>query len=91
MDQIGPLKKLKYKREMWKMIRKSIKSRLGSDFTETQIENRFKTVSTRLHKTTIDNNNTTGASRIVPAFEHEFQKIASLDDPLEPEVVMDAT
>lgn len=90
MDQIGPLKKLKNKKQLWKLIRKTIKCRLGSDFTEIQIENRFKTVSRR-HKKSIDNNRTTGASRIVPEYENEFQRIAALDDSLEPEVRMDTT
>lgn len=65
-----------------------MKSQLGSNFTEVQIEDKYKTVA-RQHKKILDNNRPSGASRVTSTFADEFREIALLDDSLEPEIRMD--
>lgn len=78
MEQIGPMKTFRNKKAMWTKIKKYMVEKLGSLFTETQIENRYKTI--------IKRNNTTGSSPMFNNVDEEFRKIIALDDSIDPSV-----
>lgn len=82
---VGPLKKFKTKKVMWNKIAEVLNNTYNTTRTGIQVENRYKTVLKR-KKTAVDNNNTSGATRLVIPFENELNKIASMDDSIEPEV-----
>ncbi|XP_055527288.1 uncharacterized protein LOC129719898 [Wyeomyia smithii] len=88
--EVGPLKKFKTKKALWQEMRRQMNLRLGSNFSENQIENKFKTISRR-HKRLVDNNRKSGASRMNSKFADEFREIAAMDDSLKPESTMDTT
>ena len=70
---------------MWNHIVDSINKTFKTNKTGIQAENRYKTVLKR-KKTAIDNNKKSGACRMEIPFENEINKIASIDDSIEPEV-----
>ncbi|XP_060846930.1 uncharacterized protein LOC132926577 isoform X2 [Rhopalosiphum padi] len=74
--QIGPMKKFRNKKTMWTKIQQDMIKKLGCSFTETQIENRYKTVLRR-NISLMKKKNTTGSS----------PKLNSVDeDSIEPSV-----
>ncbi|XP_060846976.1 uncharacterized protein LOC132926620 isoform X2 [Rhopalosiphum padi] len=83
--QIGPMKKFRNKKMMWTKIRQDIIKELGCSFTETQIENRYKTVLKR-NKSLKKKKNTTVPSPKLSSVDEEFSKITALDDSIEPSV-----
>lgn len=84
--KVGPMKKFRTKKAMWHQIASDINKIMKVVRTDVQVENRFKTVMKR-KKQAVDNNHTTGASRINIPFEEEVSKISALDDSIEPEVL----
>lgn len=80
------MKKFRTKKAMWVQIATDLNRILKIVRTDVQVENRFKTVMKR-KKQAIDNNQTTGASRINIPYEEELSKISALDDSIEPEVL----
>lgn len=85
MEQIGPMKKFRNKKAMWTKIQQDMVEQIGCVFTETQIENRYKTVLKR-NKAYMKNNNTSGSSPKFSSVDEEFSKITALDDSIEPSV-----
>lgn len=85
MEQIGPMKKFRNKKSMLARIEQDMVEQIGCVFTETQIENRYKTVLKR-NKAYIKNNNTSGSSPKFSSVDEEFSKITELDDSIEPSV-----
>ena len=83
---VGPLKKFKNKKAMWQQIALDLKTDLAIEKTFTQCENRYKTILKR-NRVSMSNSHTSGAKRMRVDFENEFQKIAAIDDSLEPEVL----
>jgi len=83
MEQVGPMKKFRNKNAMWTKIQQDMIEELCCSFTETQIENRYKTVLKR-NKTLMKNNNTSGLSPKFSSVDEEFNKITALDDSIEP-------
>lgn len=79
------MKKFRNKKAMWTRIQQDMLEEIGCVFTETQIENRYKTVLKR-NKSTLKNNNTTGSSPKFSNVDEEFSKIRALDDSIEPSV-----
>jgi len=47
MEQIGPMKKFRNKKAMWTRIQQDKVEKIGRVFTETHIENRYKTVKNK--------------------------------------------
>lgn len=89
VPQVGPSKKFKTKKRMWQEIATDLKNILNEHFTHVQVENRYKTVMKR-KKAAVVNNNRTGASRVSVPYETEVNRIAALDDSIEPEVLRSA-
>lgn len=87
LEQIGPLKKFKNKKNMWLQISSDMGD-VGYEKTALQCENRYKTILKRKKKA-IDNNRSTGAVRQNVQYEDELNKIKSIDDSVEPEVLRD--
>lgn len=87
LPQVGPLKKFRNKRAMWNHISKQIETRLNVSRTPSQCESRYKTVLKR-KVTATKINKTSGETRKDVDFEDEIEKIKSLDDSVEPEVLM---
>lgn len=90
MEEIGPLKRYRNKKEMWESISKEIAEQLGVSFTASQVENRFKNVAKK-NKDCIKNNRTSGSSIIQTPFDKEMSQIAALDDSIEPEIILTPT
>lgn len=86
MVKVGPMKQFKTKKQMWAEIAKIINNEFSISKTAIQCENRYKTVLKR-KKAAVDNNSKSGNSREAIPFENELNKIASIDDSIEPEVV----
>lgn len=87
MENIGPLKRFKNKKQMWESISNEIKTTFGVKFTTLQTENRFKNVAKK-NKDVIKNNRTSGSSIMATPYDKEMGQIAALDDSIEPEVIM---
>ncbi|XP_026816262.1 uncharacterized protein LOC113558791 [Rhopalosiphum maidis] len=83
--QIGPMKKFQNKKTMWTKVRQDMIKELGCSFTETQIENRYKTVLRR-NISLMKKKNTTGPSPNLSSVHEEFSQITALDDSIEPSV-----
>ncbi|CAH1154409.1 unnamed protein product [Phaedon cochleariae] len=86
MSNVGPMKKFKNKRNMWNKITDILNKKFNLQRTSIQVENRYKTVLKR-KKSAVENNRRTGSSRMDIPFEEELNKISSLDDSIEPEVL----
>lgn len=86
MNHVGPMKKFKKKIDMWKQMSSDIEEKCNVKYTYLQVENRYKTVCKR-KKAIIDNNRSTGASRMDDVFENEWNKITNNDDSILPEVM----
>lgn len=85
MVMIGPMKQFKTKKTMWEKIAMDLKNILGVFKTSLQCENRYKTIMKRKKKA-IDNNKSTGRSKMTVPYENELSGIVGLDDSIEPEV-----
>lgn len=83
---VGPLKKFKTKKSMWNKIAVLINQKLNCNKTALQAENRYKTVLKR-KKSAVDNNRKSGAERMEIPYEKELNKIACIDDSIEPEIM----
>lgn len=82
LPEIGPMKAIRNKKEMWVRISTEIKGR-----TAKQCEDRYKTLIKR-KKVAVENNHTSGAKRQRIEFAQELENIATIDDSIEPEVQM---
>lgn len=89
MNYVGPMKKFKRKVDMWKHLTNEIEKEFSVKFTYLQVENRYKTVCKR-KKVIIDNNRSTGSSRMDDAYENEWNNITKQDDSILPEVLRSA-
>ncbi|KAH9379765.1 hypothetical protein HPB48_006353 [Haemaphysalis longicornis] len=87
--QVGPFKKFKNKKMLFKQVSQDLADVLGCSKTPQQCENRIKTVRRQKRKA-CDNNNTSGAQPCPVPFDDEMRKIESIDDSLEPEVQRDS-
>lgn len=90
LDNVGPLKKFRNKRDMWESISKKLFEQLGVLFTAVQVENRFKNVSKK-NKNVLKNNRTSGSTIVGTPYDSEMRQIAAVDDSIEPEVIMSPT
>ncbi|GLV33441.1 hypothetical protein CBL_20180 [Carabus blaptoides fortunei] len=90
LSQVGPMKKFKTKRIMWKKISADLKEIFNVEKTDLQCENRYKTILKRKKKA-VDNNHRSGSSRETIEYEEEIRKISAIDDSLEPEVLRGVT
>jgi len=90
LKEVGPMKKFKTKKVMWKQISLDIERILNRKKTEVQCQNRFKNILKR-KKQAVDNNNTSGSSRVDIPFERELNSICAVDDSIEPEVLQSST
>lgn len=89
MSYVGPMKKFKNKKSMWIQLASDIQEELNVDFSYIQVENRYKTIRKR-KKTIMDNNRSTGASRLDDEYEEEWKEITNNDDSILPEVLRSA-
>jgi len=89
MSYVGPMKKFKNKKSMWMQIASDIQEEFNVDFSHIQVENRYKTICKR-KKSIIDNNKSTGASRMDDEYEEEWREITNNDDSILPEVLRSA-
>jgi len=89
MSYVGPMKKFKNKKSMWIQLASDIQEELNVDFSYIQVENRYKTIRKRKN-TIIDNNRSTGASRLDDEYEEEWKEITNNDDSILPEVLRSA-
>ncbi|KAL1474186.1 hypothetical protein MTO96_021372 [Rhipicephalus appendiculatus] len=87
--QVGPFKKFKNKKMLFKKVSQDLADVLGCSKTPQQRKNRLKTVR-RQKKKASDNNNKSGAPPCPIPFEDEVRKIESIDDSMEPEVQRDS-
>lgn len=85
MVMIGPMKQFKTKKIMWEKIAKGLKDIIGVSKTSLQCENRYKTIM-KQKKKTIDNNKSTGRSKITVSYKNELSGIVALDNSIEPKV-----
>lgn len=87
LPQVGPMKKFRNKKAMWQTISDNIKSKLHILRTAGQCETRYKTIIKR--KThAISNNKTSGEVKEDVPFQEELEKIKSLDDSVQPEILV---
>lgn len=84
---VGPMKKFKTKKGMWEKIAQDIKDNLNWKYTSVQVENRFKTLLKR-KKDAIQHNKRSGNDRTDVPYEEQLEKIAALDDSIQPEILM---
>ncbi|XP_018564948.1 uncharacterized protein LOC108906220 [Anoplophora glabripennis] len=90
LPQVGPMKKFKSKKKMWEQISEDIQNKLKLIRTALQCETRFKTIKRR--KNCFETNNRqSGNNPINIPYEDEFNKIKSIDDSIEPEILVDVT
>ncbi|XP_075741653.1 uncharacterized protein LOC142791694 [Rhipicephalus microplus] len=87
--QVGPFKKFKSKKMLFKQVSQDLADVLGCSKTPQQWENRVKTVRRQKRKA-CDNNNKSGAQPCPVPTADEMRKIESIDDSLEPEVQRDS-
>lgn len=85
LSQVGPMKKFKKKKNMWEKISEDIINILNIRKTALQCENRYKTILKRKKKVKVHNGRT-GETPETDPFEEELNKIAAIDDSLDPEV-----
>ncbi|XP_054733166.1 uncharacterized protein LOC129241053 isoform X1 [Anastrepha obliqua] len=78
--EIGPMKNLRNKKEMWEKISKEIKGK-----TAKQCEERYKTVLKR-KKTVPENSHTSGVKIQRVDYENDPEDTSAFDDFIEPEV-----
>lgn len=83
---IGPMKRFKCKKSMWIQISNDISTELNIVRSDVQCENRYKTILKRKAQS-VRNNQQSGAKRTKVEFEEELNKIKTIDDSLEPEVL----
>lgn len=88
LPEVGPMKQFRLKKDMWVKIAAEVNTQYSTNRTGTQIENRYKTIMKR-KKNAVDNNRTSGMKRIKIAYEQEINKISSIDDSIEPEILQD--
>lgn len=86
LKDVGPMKRFKNKKAMWTQISNDILKSLNLLRTEAQCESRYKTVLKR-KTTAVTKNRRTGESPEPVEFESEIDKIKSLDDSVEPEIL----
>ncbi|KAL1489237.1 hypothetical protein ABEB36_014170 [Hypothenemus hampei] len=87
LNCVGPLKKFKTKKVMWKKVSEDILSLLNINKIPYQCENRYKTIIKKMKKA-IDNNKKTGTSKMEVEYEEELCKIVAKDDSILPEVLV---
>lgn len=85
LSEVGPMKKFKLKKQMWEKISADLLETLKIEKSPVQCENRYKTIMKRKKKAMTSNKKTGEPPKNVE-YEEELQKIASLDDSVEPEV-----
>lgn len=85
LSLIGPMKRFKFKKNMWAQICADLALELACFRTAQQCESRYKTIMKR-KRSSEANNKTSGAKRKKIEFEEEFSRIRNLDDSIEPEV-----
>lgn len=90
MEEIGPLKRYRNKKQMWESISQEIAQQLDVSFTPSQVENRFKNVSKK-NKDVMKNNRTSGSSIVQTPYDKDMAHIAAIDDSIEPEIIMTPT
>ena len=66
--------------------RSELSSNCHDNFSSVQVENRYKTVMKR-KKAAVTENRQSGASRTTVPYEDELNKIAAVDDNIEPDVM----
>ncbi|KAK4886312.1 hypothetical protein RN001_002583 [Aquatica leii] len=74
---------------MWENIAELLQLELNIIRTPLQCENRLKTILKR-KRVAVSNNSKSGNIREIVKFEDELNKIASLDDSVQPEVLRSA-
>ncbi|KAH9378297.1 hypothetical protein HPB48_021779 [Haemaphysalis longicornis] len=89
MDQVGPMKKFKNKKEMFEYFADMITETFNVTRTGQQCSSRYKTVIRRKTKAKCHNNTYGMAPTDIP-FEDEIEKIKAQDDSLEPEELQDS-
>lgn len=70
---------------MWNKIAEVINKTFNISRSGLQVENRYKTVMKR-KKDAVEHNSKTGQNRVEVPYEEELNKIAALDDSIQPEV-----
>lgn len=89
LSEVGPLKKFRNKKNMWENISNEIQLKTKQIRTAAQCQTRYKTILKR-KISSASTNKTSGSVRENVMFESEINKIKSLDDSLEPELLMSA-
>ncbi|KAJ6639721.1 hypothetical protein Bhyg_12468 [Pseudolycoriella hygida] len=90
INEVGPLKRHRNKKDMWDQMAEDMVEyfpvcRTGVDLSK-QVERVIKQ-----KKKNVERNRTSGASRTSVEYEDAIDKITSVDDSIEPEVLRDAT
>lgn len=86
LSSVGPMKRFRHKKAMWQQIAEEIYTELGVVKTADQCLNRYKTV--RKRRTDGRNHNKqSGVQPVVVEYDTELDKIAAIDDSMEPEML----
>lgn len=80
-SKVGPQKQFKNKKSMWNKIAETVNKTCKINRTGLQVENRYKR-----KKDAIVHNSKTERSPVEVPYEEELNKIAAMDDSVEPEV-----
>lgn len=83
---VGPMKRFRHKKAMWQHIANEIYIQLGVQKTPLQCMNRLKTVKRR-RADSRNHNKQSGMEPVAVEFDAELQKIAAIDDSVEPELM----
>ncbi|KAH9371537.1 hypothetical protein HPB48_002395 [Haemaphysalis longicornis] len=86
LDMVGPMKRFRHKKAMWQQIAAEIYTKLGVSKTPEQCMNRLKTVKRR-RTDSRTHNKQSGVQPVPVEYDAELQKIAAIDDSMEPELM----
>lgn len=86
MTSVGPRKTFRTVKSMFQRISEDLKEELDITRSWSQCQNRYKIIMRR-KRDAINNNNSTGQSRITVPYEEELSDIAAKDDSILPEVM----
>lgn len=86
MDEIGPMKLFRTKSVMWETLTTKMNLVFESTRTSEQLSKRVADVI-ELKKAAVNRNRVSGAVREEVEYEDELEKIAAIDDSIEPEVM----
>lgn len=86
IDDVGPLKLYKKKKYMWQHLALVMTDIFGSKWTWEELEKRVKNIIDE-KKGAVERNRKSGGTRTVVEYEEEIDKIAAVDDSIEPEVL----